>query len=62
MNYQLKGFNRDITDDELLADVKRVAEKLVSSSLSSRNYNDNGGKYTAGTIGARFGSWPPTRR
>jgi predicted Zn-ribbon and HTH transcriptional regulator len=57
MKYQLKDFHRNISDSELLDDLKRVAEKLGTDKLSSREYNDNGGKYTSGTIGARFGSW-----
>lgn len=57
MKYQLKDFNRNIHDDELLADLKKVAEKLGVTKLSSRDYDSNGGKYTSGTIGVRFGSW-----
>jgi len=57
MKYQLKSFNRNIPDQELLEDLKRVAIILGTDSLSSRDYNDNGGKYTAATIGTRFGSW-----
>ena len=57
MKYQLKDFNRNIPDAELLDDLKRVADKLGIDRLSSRDYDSNGGKYTAGTIGVRFGSW-----
>ncbi len=57
MKYQLKDFNRNIPDSELLEDLKRIAFKLGTKAISSRTYNDNGGNYTAGTIGARFGSW-----
>jgi 5-methylcytosine-specific restriction endonuclease McrA len=57
MKYQLKDFHRNISDSDLLHDLKTVAEKLGTSKLSSRECNDNGGKYTAGTIAARFGSW-----
>jgi hypothetical protein len=57
MKYQLKDFNRNIPDSELLEDLRRVAFKLGTEAISSRVYNDNGGNYTAGTIGARFGSW-----
>ena len=67
MKYQLKQFNRNILDDELIDDLKRVAEKLGLNKISSRQYNDNGAKYTAGTIATRFGTWnlrplntPPT--
>ncbi|MEZ0543180.1 homing endonuclease associated repeat-containing protein [Fibrella arboris] len=57
MKYQLKDFHRNILDDELLEDLKQIAIKLGKNSISSREYNDNGSKYTAGTIGVRFGSW-----
>lgn len=57
MKYQLKDFNRNIPDQELLDDLNRVAGKLGVSKLSSRDYDNNGGKYTSGTIGIRFGSW-----
>jgi Homing endonuclease associated repeat/HNH endonuclease len=57
MKFQLKGFHRNISDSDLLDDLKAVAEKLETNKLSSREYNDNGGKFTAGTIAARFGSW-----
>ena len=57
MKYQLKDFNRNIPDSELLDDMKKVAEKLGLDTISSRQYDGNGGKYTAGTIGVRFGSW-----
>ena len=57
MKYQLKQFNRNILDDELIDDLKRVAEKLGLSKISSRQYNNNGAKYTAGTIATRFGTW-----
>lgn len=57
MNYQLKDFNRNIPDQELLDDLKRVAEKIGVNKLSSREYDNNGAKYTSGTICTRFKSW-----
>lgn len=57
MKYQLKLFNRNVPDEELLEDLRRVAVALERNKISSREYNDNGGQYTAGTIGVRFGSW-----
>lgn len=57
MKFQLNDFHRNVPDDELLEDLKRIAAKLGTDSISSREYNDNGAKYTAGTIGVRFGSW-----
>jgi hypothetical protein len=57
MSYQLKDFHRDIPDQELLDDLKKVAEKMGVSKLSSREYDNNGAKYTSGTICTRFESW-----
>jgi hypothetical protein len=57
MKYQLKTFNRNIPDQDLLDDLKRVAENLGVTKFSSREYTNNNGKYTSGTIGVRFGSW-----
>ena len=39
MSYQLKDFNRNIPDQELLDNLKRVAEKIGVNKLSSREYN-----------------------
>ena len=57
MQYKLKQFNRNVPDEELIGDIKRVAKELGLNKISSRQYNDNGAKYTAGTIAARFGAW-----
>ena len=57
MNYQLKDFNRNIPDQELLDDLKRVAQNIGVDKLSSREYDNNGAKYTSGTICTRFTSW-----
>lgn len=57
MQYKLKEFNRNVPDNELIDDLKRVTEKLGLDKISSRQYNENGAKYTAGTIATRFGSW-----
>mgnify|MGYP001380134702 CR=1 FL=1 len=57
MKYQLKDFNRNVPEGDLLADLKAVAGRLSKTSISSREYNDSDSKYTSGTIAARFGSW-----
>ncbi len=57
MQYKLKEFNRNVPDNELIDDLKRVAERLGLNKISSRQYNDSGAKYMAGTIATRFGSW-----
>jgi Homing endonuclease associated repeat/HNH endonuclease len=57
MKYQLKDFNRNVSDQDLLDDLKAVAEKLGLDKITSRQYDSSGGKYTSGTMGVRFGSW-----
>ena len=57
MSYHLKDFHRDIPDQELLDDLNRVAQKIGVSKLSSREYDNNGAKFTSGTICTRFNSW-----
>lgn len=57
MEFKLKDFHYNISDQDLLDDLKRVANSLGVTKLSSRNYSNNGGKYTSGTISLRFGSW-----
>lgn len=57
MEYKLNDFHYNTPDQDLLDDLKRVADKLSLSKISSRNYDNNGGKYSSGTIGVRFGSW-----
>jgi hypothetical protein len=57
MKYQLKEFNRNVPAEDLLGDLKLVAEKLGVNKISSRQYDDNGGKYASATIGVRFGGW-----
>lgn len=57
MKYQLKDFNRNVPDQDLLNDLKAVAEKLELDKITSRQYDSSGGKYTSGTMGVRFGSW-----
>src|SRR3989338_3080976 len=56
MKFDLQKFNRNIPDDELIADVKRVAKELKQNSLSVSEYEDRGSFY-ASTLKRRFGSW-----
>lgn len=58
MKFKLESFNRNIGDQDLLTDLKRIHQLLRRNGekLTFRNYNEHG-KYTAGTIAARFNSW-----
>lgn len=56
MSYELEPFHRDVPNDELLADLRRVAQELGKSQVTFREYNDRG-RFTASTLAGRFGSW-----
>ena len=58
MKFELDTFNRNVPDEELLQDLVAVNAKLKAQrkTLTFRSYGTLG-KYAAGTIGVRFGSW-----
>lgn len=56
MKYKLESFHRDIPDEELLADLRRVAEDLGKGQVTFREYNKRG-SFCAQTLAERFGSW-----
>jgi hypothetical protein len=58
MKFELKPFNRDVPDEDLLADLVLARDKLTSQgkSLTFRNYRAVG-KYGPSTINDRFGTW-----
>ena len=56
MEFKLNEYHRDISDEELLDDLRRVAELLKTDSFSRSEYQKYG-KYGSSTITRRFGSW-----
>jgi hypothetical protein len=56
MKYELNFRNNRGTDEELLADMKNVAEKLRTDKLTVRDYDEHG-KFSSPTVKSRFGSW-----
>ena len=58
MDFQLVNFHRDIPDEELISDLRRAHEMLrvQDRGLTYRSYTEVG-KYSAGTLAARFGCW-----
>ena len=56
MKYELTFRNNNVSDQELLEDMKRVAAKMSRDNLVSKEYNDIG-KFSSDTIARRFGSW-----
>lgn len=57
MKFELEEYHRDITDEELIADLKRVSNELDKKSVSFRSYNVRG-RYNSSTLVRRFGNWP----
>lgn len=55
MKFDLKLHRRDISDDEIIVDLKRVADS-IDSNLTQNIYKDLG-KYTPSNIARRFKSW-----
>lgn len=56
MEFVLNEYHRNTPDEELIADVKRVAEKLQKESLTQKEYKQHG-HYSCRTMTLRFGSW-----
>ena len=56
MKFELNEYHRNVPDEELIADVKRVAAKLGRNTLSAKEYVAHG-QYSKGTMLRRFGPW-----
>ena len=56
MEFVLNEYHRNTSDEELIADVKRVASLLKKESLSCKDYTEHG-RYSYNTVKNRFGSW-----
>ncbi len=56
MKFELEPYNQNITEEDVISDFKRVAEKLNMKSVTQREYREHG-KFAVNTIYRRFGSW-----
>ncbi len=56
MKFELDEYHRGITNEQLIADLQRIAVKLGKNRLSSAENNEHG-KYGTTTFIRRFGSW-----
>lgn len=56
MEYILNKVHRNLSDEELLQDLKQVALKIDKETVTIAEYNQNG-KYHCTTLTRRFGSW-----
>ena len=57
MEFKLNEYHRNVSDEELLKDILRVAKTLGKCTITQKEYMNNGGKYHWATINKRFGSW-----
>jgi len=57
MKFELKDHNRNIPDEYLISDLKKVAKNINKEKLTTIEYKANGGKYSLDTYSRRFGSW-----
>jgi 5-methylcytosine-specific restriction endonuclease McrA len=56
MKFQIEQFHRDIPDDKLVADLRKVAADLNLHSVPTRVY-DLHGTFRSSTLMERFGGW-----
>lgn len=56
MEFTLNNYNRNVTDEELINDLLRVAKILNKENLSMPEYQQKG-KYHPSTLARRFGGW-----
>jgi len=51
------GHRENVTDEEILADLRRVADDLDTKQLTVRDYDNADGIVSADTVSRRFGGW-----
>lgn len=56
MKFELEPHNRGSSDAELIADLRRIAQRCGTESLTKSQYKEYG-RYSAATIARRLGSW-----
>lgn len=56
MKYELQPNNRNASDDDLLSDLKKVANELHKEAITRNEYG-NHGRFSEGTLRKRLGGW-----
>lgn len=56
MRFQLEPHHRDVPDEQLIAELKRVAGLLERSSVTIDQFNEHA-RFHSSTLSRRFGSW-----
>lgn len=57
MEFKLNEYHRNVSNEELLEDIKRIANQLEKASITRDEYKQHGGKYGINTYLRRFGGW-----
>lgn len=56
MKFELEPYNRDFSKEDLLSDIKKVANALHKDTLTQEEYNKHG-KFSSSSCVRRFGGW-----
>lgn len=56
MKFKLETYNRNTSEEELISDIKRVADFLKRNTVTMSEYEENG-KFHPSTLTRKFGSW-----
>ena len=56
LRFELEPDNRNVSDETLLSDLKKVATELGKGSVTIDEYNSKG-RFNAQTLARRFGGW-----
>ena len=56
MKFKLQTYNRNTSEEELISDLKRVADVLKRNTVTMSEYEENG-KFHPSTLTRKFGSW-----
>jgi len=56
MKFELEDYHRNTPDNELIADLKRIASELKKETVTIDEYNERG-KFHSTTLTRRFGNW-----
>lgn len=56
MKFELESFNRNVSDEDLLEDIKEVAKRIRKNTVTIDEYEKHG-KYHPSTLQRRFKSW-----
>ena len=56
MKFELNEYHRNVSDIELIADVQATAKKMGKSTLTAKEYSEQG-NYHSSTLTRRYGSF-----